>query len=422
MKQAILSISSLLSSNAFLLLGHGLLLTLLPMVTIELGFSSLQTAFTGSAYFLGFVSGCLLTPYILRRVGHIRSFSVLASCYLILILLIGYLDSFTLWLLLRFIIGAAISGLYMIIESWLNERADSTNRGTILSFYSMLSLTMIVLSQQFFNLSDNNYRVLFVAAAILVSLSIIPVSLTSSLAPAPVQNIKVSFRKVWQHSHVAMIGVVIVGLVTGAFWSLAPVFAEASEFSNSQLAMFMSTSVLGGACCQIPLGKFSDRFDRRIVLFYIAAFGAFVSILMVLAAFTMSSFAGWPSIVLSFFWGGSCMTMYAICIAHVNDNAEAEDFIPIGGAMLITYGISSAIGGPVASVVMKLLGAPGLYIHTAVFLILLAIIIVIRRSKHELPTVTDDNDSFQPTAGMTTPMALSLDPRTEDPSNPEELL
>ncbi len=413
MKRSLRSISSLLLSNALLLLGHGLLLTLLPIVASELSFSSMQIALTGSAYFLGFVSGCLVTPHILRRVGHIRSFAVLSCSYLILILLLGWLQSFTVWLLIRFAIGAAISGLYMIIESWLNERADASNRGTILSFYSMLSLLMIMLSQQLFTLGNANYQLLFSIAAILVALSIIPVSLTLSLAPAPVQNVKVSFSKVWKHSHIAMIGVVITGFVTGAFWSLAPVFASLSNFTDAQLAMFMSASVLGGACFQIPLGRFSDRSDRRIILFYIAFFGALLSTAMAVAAFHLPNFAGWPSSVLSFFWGGTCMTTYALCLAHANDNASAADFVPIGSGMLITYGVSSAVGGPLASVVMSQVGPFGLYSYMAVFLLLFAIIIVVRRTTHELPSADHETDIFQPSAGMTTPMALELDPRTE---------
>lgn len=420
MKQSLLPISSLLLSNALLLLGHGLLLTLLPIVAGKLGFSSLQIALTGSAYFLGFVSGCLVTPFILKRVGHIRSFAVLACIYLILVLLLDFLSDFAVWLLARFVIGAAISGLYMIIESWLNERADASNRGAVLSFYSMLSLAMIMLSQLLFTFGNDDYNVLFVGAAILVALSIIPVSLTLSLAPSPVEETKVSFSKVWKHSHIAMIGVVIIGFVTGAFWSLAPVFAYQSGFSDMQLALFMSASVLGGACCQIPIGKFSDRFDRRIVLFYMAFIGALLSVAMASAAHFLPNFAMWPASVLAFFWGGTCMTMYAICLAHANDNATAKDFVPIGSGLLITYGISSAIGGPIASGVMSQVGALGLYAYMAVFLGLFAIIILVRRTTHTLPDTTTENDEFQPTAGMTTPMALSLDPRNIDPDEVAE--
>ena len=148
MVRSLLPISALLLSDALLLLGHGLLLTLLPVAANQLGFTAVEVALTGSAYFLGIIGGCLATPHVLKRVGHIRGFAVLACAYLIFTLLFAWLQSFVLWLALRFALGAGVSGLYMIIESWLNERADASNRGTILSFYSMLNLLMITLAQQ----------------------------------------------------------------------------------------------------------------------------------------------------------------------------------------------------------------------------------------------------------------------------------
>lgn len=136
MLPVLIPISALLLSDALLLVGHGLLLTLLPIVATESGFSDTQVALTGSGYFIGFVSGCLATPYIVRRVGHIRSFAVLATLYSAVVLVFPLLPLFLSWLLLRLVIGASVAGLYMIIESWLNERATAQNRGTILSVYT----------------------------------------------------------------------------------------------------------------------------------------------------------------------------------------------------------------------------------------------------------------------------------------------
>ncbi|NVK57257.1 MAG: MFS transporter [Alteromonadaceae bacterium] len=412
MVRSLIPISALLLSDALLLLGHGLLLTLLPVAANQLGFSSVQVALTGSAYFLGIIGGCLATPHVLKRVGHIRGFAVLACAYLVFTLLFAWLQSFMLWILMRFALGAAVSGLYMIIESWLNERADASNRGTIFSFYSMLNLLMITLAQQLLTLGDVSYQLLFSIAAVCVALSIVPVSLTLSLAPAAVSNVKISFRKVWLHSHIAMIGAVIMGLVTGAFWSLGPVYAADSGFTNTQLAMFMSATVLGGACFQIPIGRFSDRYDRRIILMYNAVSGALISLAIVVTSY-WSGFAGWPAAVMAFLWGGTCMTSYAICLAHVNDNATAKDFLPIGSGMLITYGISSAVGGPLAAGLMSVVGARGLYAYMTFFLITFAVIVMVRRRTHVLPDTTDEHQTFQPSAGMTTPMALEIDPRTE---------
>jgi MFS family permease len=413
MLRALVPISALLISNAFLLLGHGLLLTLLPIAASTAGFSDTQVALTGSAYFLGFVSGCLATPYMLKRVGHIRSFAVLATCYSVVILIFPLLPEFYSWMILRFLIGVAISGLYMIIESWLNGSSDAKNRGSILSVYTTLNFVMVMSGQQLLNLGNTQDWMLFGLAAIFVSIAIIPVSLTLSAAPAAVHQVKVNIFKVWQHSHIALIGAIVTGLVTGAFWSLAPIYAKDNGFESSQLAVFVSATVLGGACFQLPLGKVSDRFDRRTVLMYLALAGAAVSLLFVGLPHVVTTFGGWPAAISAFFWGGTCMTLYAICLAHANDNATSDDFVEISSAMLITLGISSAIGAPLASFAMTVMGANGLYAFTGICLITFFIIVVLRRRSHELPFDAETKDNFRAVTEMAGPAAFEMDPRTE---------
>ena len=405
-------LAALLLSDALLLIGHGLLLTLLPVAASQSGFTELEIALTGSAYFLGFVCGCFLTPHVLNRVGHIRSFAILAALYSATVLVLGWLSLFAAWVMLRFLVGASISGLYTVIESWLNERAKSSNRGIVLSTYTMLNLLMITLAQQLLIMGESNTLLLFSLAALFITLAIIPVSLTLTLAPAPVKSVKINLRKVWQHSHTAMVGAVVAGMVTGSFWSLAPVFAKSLQLSSHQIAAFMSATILGGAFFQVPLGRISDRFDRRIVLFYCALAGTLISV-CVFAASSSTIFIGWPLTLLAFLWGGSCMTFYAIALSHANDNAAASDFVEIGSGMLITLGVSSAIGAPVASLLMSVLGPQGLYLFMGFCLALFAAHILVRIRNHILP-FREIHAVFRPVPNLTTPAVYEMDPRNEE--------
>lgn len=412
MKATFAPLISLLASDAILILGHGLLLTLLPVTATSHGLSPLQVALTGSAYFLGFISGCLLTPHIVRRVGHIRSFAVLAALYASSILLLSMNSLLPAWLLLRFAMGAVISGLYTIIESWLNDRADATNRGTVLSVYAMLNMVMIALAQQLLNLSSGSSDLLFAIAAICICLAIIPVSLTLTLAPAPVKNVSISLKKCWHHSHTGMLAVIVAGLITGAFWSLAPVFAAAIDFDNAQIAWFMSATVLGGALFQLPIGKLSDRLDRRLVLVYMAMAGAFISALFwFTSAYQLIS--SWSAALLAFLWGGSCTTLYAIALAHANDRAPPEDFVEIGSSMLLVLGASSAVGAPLASLSMHALGPGGLYAYMTCCALLFSLVVVVRRHKHPLVS-TEHAETYQVVPNMTAPTVFNLDPRHEE--------
>ncbi len=417
MIRSLTSLTALLISDALVLLGHGLLLTLLPVTASQLGFTDFQVGLTGTSYFVGFVVGCLATPFVLKRVGHIRTFAVLASVYTAFILFFAWSQSFIGWMFLRFMIGAMIAGIYMIIESWLNERADVKNRGAILSFYAMMNLVMITLAQQLLNLGGVDTLLLFALAGIFLSLSIVPVSLTLALAPTPVHKVSVDFSKVWKTSHIGLIGSIFTGLITGAFWALAPIYANDSGFTTFQLANFMSAVVLGGALFQIPLGKFSDKFDRRLILIFIALGGAIISFITFVASL-QGYYAGSASTVLGFIWGAFSMTMYAICLAHANDYADSADFVDIGSAMLIAYGLSSAVGAPIASAFMGVYGHQSLFVFMGVCFTLFCIILIARRKTHVLPAMTDHNEDFQAVAGMTTPEAYNLDPRAEEIEDP----
>lgn len=413
MIRSLTPIAALLVSDALVLLGHGLLLTLLPISASQLGFTDFEVGLTASSYFVGFVIGCLLTPFVLKRVGHIRTFAVLASGYTTIILLFVWSQSFIGWMLLRFMIGAMVAGIYMIIESWLNERAEAKNRGSILSFYAMLNLAMITLAQQLLNLGNVDTLLLFALAGIFLSLSIVPVSLTLALAPTPIHKVSVDFGKVWRHSHIGIIGSIFSGLITGSFWALAPIYANDSGFTTFQMANFMSAVVLGGALFQIPLGRFSDKYDRRLVLSFTALLGAIISFVIFIASF-QDFYAGAASTILGLIWGAFGMTLYAICLAHANDNADSCDFVDIGSAMLITYGLSSAIGAPIASAFMSVFGHQYLFVFMGISFALFCIILIARRKSHVLPVMTDDNEDFQAIAGMTTPEAYNLDPRAEE--------
>lgn len=413
MRKLLVPVAALLLSDALLLIGHGLQFTLLPLRASLEGFTDTEVALTGSAYFAGFVAGCLLAPRTVRRVGHIRSFAVLSSAFSALLLVFPMLPSFLGWLLLRALTGVCISGLYMIIESWLNERATRESRGTILSVYTVINLTAIIAGQQLVNLAAPSSAMLFALGAILLSLAVIPVSLTTALAPAPIARVRIDLREVWAISHVGLGGAAVLGFVTGAFWSLAPVYGRDVGLDVRGVTLLMSAATLGAAVFQFPLGRLSDHYDRRLVVLGGTVIGALASALLA----SLDAGDGWRLSAAAFLWGGAVLTLYAICSAHANDRAGPEQFVTIGSSILLTFGATSAVGAPLASLTMRYAGPGGLFWFCAVGLLVFALGILRRRQTHALPVV-DETGHFV-FANPMTPEGLELDPRRDDPPAPE---
>ena len=133
------SIGILLTTAAILLLGIGLLITLLPLrATIE-GFSPTAIGGMGTAYFSGFAIGCVIGPVLLKKVGHIRAYAGFAALSAISILILDLLPTAIGWTVLRGLNGLFFAVLFLVIESWLNEQAPNEMRGRILSLYIIIA-------------------------------------------------------------------------------------------------------------------------------------------------------------------------------------------------------------------------------------------------------------------------------------------
>ncbi len=400
-------VASLLISVAILLTGHGLQLTLLPLRAEILGFSAADIGITGSCYFLGFVVGCLTIPRIIAAVGHIRTFSVMAAIATASLLMLSLSETLVAWVVLRFGTGWALCGLYMVIESWLNERAPSEIRGGILSLYAMITLLAISGAQLFLGYADPGSATLFIIAALLLSLAIVPIGLTRSIAPHPVTRVRFEPMKLFATSQVAVVTAALGGMVTGAFWALGPVYASAQGLSAEDVGLFMISAILGGAAVQYPVGWLSDHHDRRLVILGLTATGVVAAVLTGLYGH------GEASLVFAFAFGATTMPLYALCVAHANDNITDGSFVEMASGILMMNSIGSVVGPAIAAGLMGWFGAAAMFFFAALALTAAAVWTLYRLRAHR--TTRDHVSPFVPLPEMT-PAALDLDPRGAVPA------
>ena len=364
MAQVLTSVSTLLISVFILLVGHGLQLTVAPLYAADIGWSNSTISFLGSAYYAGFVLGCLTIPRLVSKVGHIRVFSVMTGAATGALLVLSLTDSTFVWMAARVITGWTLAGLYMVIESWLNERATPENRGLVLGLYSAITLGAICVGQLLVGF-QLGFLQLIALAALLLATGAIPVGLTRSPAPEPIPKMSFNFKGVYQASHVAVVGVFLVGLVTSGIWALGPIIAQAQGLNQQQVGYFMAITILGGAMFQLPLGRLSDSRDRRQVVVLAAFTGAIVAQLAIL-------FAGINTVVLftmMFIFGGMTLPLYAILLAHVNDNTTLPK-IQVGTVILLSHSIGAVIGPLLLSLIIDLSSNALFYFAEAVLLIL----------------------------------------------------
>jgi MFS family permease len=358
---AIGPVAALLLSVALLQMGNGLQGTLLPFRADLEAFSPLAIGILGSSYFLGFAMGCLYAPLVVRRVGHIRTFAAMVAIASCTVLGHALLAEPILWWLLRAATGFCFAALFMVIESWLNEKSTNGNRGLVFSVYTIIYLTVITMGQLMLTLDDPGGFSLFVLASMLVSLAAVPVSLTKAEAPQPIALVKIRIRHLYRQSPVGVFGCLVVGMANGSFWALGPAFALSGGASTANVALFMSITVIAGAIGQWPLGRLSDKIDRRKVI-VLASLGAALAGLGTIVLTPL-----WESgiLVSMFLFGLFAFPLYALSVAHTNDFTQPEDYVETAGGLLLVYALGAIAGPLIGALVISYLSIGSLFAYTA---------------------------------------------------------
>lgn len=410
MRENLRPIASILLGVALLLAGTGLQFTLLPLRGAADGFSPFELGAIGSSYYLGFVGGCLLSPYLILRAGHIRAFAALVALVVVVGLTYPLASAVGAWLVFRLINGFCMAGFFLVIESWLNDRATNETRGLVMSSYVMVNFMAFTVGQLMVMLYPVQSSENFIVAAMLASLAIVPVALTRSAQPAPITI--VSFRPIelYRAAPVGLIGSLMVGVASGAFWGLGPLSAAGNGLSVEMVAAFMSAATIAGALAQYPVGRLSDRMDRRLVLLALLIGAAVVGVLLWLFAQ-----GGWQLVAFGVLFGALTLPGYSLAAAHAYDKTASGDMVRTAATLLLANALGATTGPLLASLVMSALGPRSLFLFTALVEAALAVY-VFHRITVMASLDTPDKTEFD--LASTAPVGAVVTGTTPDPHDP----
>lgn len=327
-----------------IMIGNGLQSTLLGVRADIENFSVQSTGAIMSMYFVGYLLGSHYAPRLIRNVGHIRVFAALASIASTTVLFHGLFPNEWVWGAVRFLTGVSYAGLYIVIESWLNDAVDNKGRGKMMAVYLIVMYVAMALGQYLLIVADPGQMELFVLTSVLVSIALIPISLSSRPAPHFGDTEKVSVRILWEKSHLGVYGVFASGIAGACLFSIGPIYAMQAGLGLAQVSTFIASAIVGGVLLQFPIGWASDKFDRRKVLIGAAAMAGLFCVLAVFLA-SLNIYALYLAM---FLLGGTALTIYGLSTSHTNDHLQPEQIVAASATMILINGIGSIIG-PLAS-------------------------------------------------------------------------
>ncbi|ALJ15237.1 MFS transporter [Sphingopyxis macrogoltabida] len=398
----ILPVRSLLVAIFVMMAGSGFLSTLIGLRLERAGSGTIIIGIVATAYFGGLVLGALRAGEVVRRVGHIRAFAAFVALLSASTLTYALLQHPALWMALRFVDGLCVAGVFICVESWLNDRAEPATRGAVLAGYMVALYSGQALGQLILRSGNSAPQIPFELASILISLAIIPVCLTRATAPQLEDAASVPLRRLVEASPLGVAGAGVTGLLLGAFYGLAAIYARRIGLDLADTAAFMTTVILGGVALQWPLGRLSDRYDRRRVI--LACFAATWMISIALA----SQPQGILLFGLGAAFGGLSFALYPLCVAYANDRLLPAERVAASGQLVLVYSSGAALGPLGAAASMSMIGAGGLFLFIALASAVM-FTFGIWRAAIRPPVPADRQQDFQ-ILPRTTPVAALLDP------------
>lgn len=408
MRNAILPITSLLAGTAILLLGGGLYGTLLAIRAGSEGFSATTVGLIMAAFYAGFFLGCLQCPRLIERVGHIRTYAALTAIASSASLAHALVLDAAAWAAFRGVAGFCFAGLYMVIESWLNEKVEHETRGRVFAIYMMVNLGSLGIGQLLMLSTDSQSFTLFCGVSILISLAAVPLSLTRVAPPLQQRTVRLTVGRLWRISPLGLVACIGVGLGQGAFWSLTPLFTADAGISEHGTAIFMTVAVFGGLALQWPIGWLSDRYDRRAVIFVVCILTAIVAALVSVLGEYGQVRALYPVAVI---YGGLSFAIYSLAVAHANDFSKETGIVALSASLLLVYAAGATAGPLIAGWVVDLTSGTAVYAYiSAVYLFVGGFAVWRMTRRPPLPASEQGPFVSMSRAG---PYAAMIDPRAE---------
>jgi len=395
---------------AIISLAHGLQGTLIGVRAVVEGFSFISTGFVIAGYYVGYLTGSIIIPIFLKRVGHIRVFAALASLASIAILLHSVFVEPYMWFFIRIFTGISLAGIYVIMESWLNDKSTNETRGQILSIYMIITFASLGMGQFLLNLSDPAKVDLFILVSILLSFALLPILLSVTEAPNTTNPKAFSLKELFIISPFGFVGAFFTGLAHSAILGYGAVYAAAKGLGLFEISIFMVIVTSCGALFQWPVGYISDKIDRRIILIGVTLIASGLSLFIVASSYI--------SIIIFFIllaiYAGMSLPMYSLTIAHTNDFLQQDEIIGASSTIAILVGLGAICGPIIASFFMNLIGPDGFFIYLFIVHGLLGLFGLYRLAKRTKPTDLESQYTPLPrnisAAGMElTPIAEPLD-------------
>ena len=319
---------------------------------------------------IGMLISAPFIPLMIEKLGMQRFLLLCLALDLCVLLQYPRFDHLYVWFALGMMLGVTTNCLLVTSETWINEIVSDTNRGRLMGLYNALFAAAIALGPLVIPVTGIEGWTPFLVGALFIALAAIPLFWTGSHYLSPYEETSFNIFSFVFVAPTLVAAVLLFAWKETAGMSLLPVYGIRSGLSETQAAIMLTVSGLGGVTLAYPVGWLADKFNRYWML-VLCGVGTLSGTFLLPYVIDMDHLL-W---VLLFVWGGLFTGMYTVVLTIIGMRFRGRELVTANISIGILWGIGSLTGPSITGVAMDIWdpqGFPYVFIAAGLLFVLFA--------------------------------------------------
>lgn len=328
---------------------HGLTLPLLSLMMHANGIDATLIGTSAAVQSAAIVLVSPLLPAPMSRFGPVALILGALSVTLLAFAALPVFTSVEAWFVLRFVIGAAGSCLWVCGEVWVNQVSSDGARGRTVALYSMSVAGGFALGPFVLSLTGSSGPAPFVVASAVLVLAALPILSVAHIAPKLHGERSGGFWGYLWLAPVAMSLCALYALTEGVILTFLPLYGIAIGLSEAGALHLITMLGIGGIVGPAPIGWLADRMDRMLLaaLSTVAVFAAAVAMPWVLPI------RPWNLLFMLAF-GAIIAGLYNVALTIIGERFRGADLAAASAMFGVMWGAGSILGPPLGGIATEL--------------------------------------------------------------------
>ena len=338
-------------------IGMGLTLPLLGLILERRGYTGVVNGFNLAT---GGLAAILVTPHVprwIQKFGASQYLATMLAIVAVAFVAIYEAPNLWFWFPVRFVLSAALNGLFVVSEFWINQLADERNRGRMVALYTTCLSAGFAAGPAMLGIIGTHGIAPFLVGAGMMLVALIPVLVVRRAAPRIETHRPQPMLGLLRAAPGALLAAFVFGSIDAGMAGLLPVYGVRSGYSEAEAAMFVTAISVGGLLLQYPIGYLSDHMDRRVLLVLCALSG------VIGAGLTPFLIHVPPAMyVLLALWGGIVMGIYTVGLTRIGERFKGGELVGANAAYVILYSLGLLMGPAAEGVALDVWNPHGLLV------------------------------------------------------------